>query len=118
MLCLTTQGLALEVFDVITSKLLLKKNESENVIDSALLRYFISGAVEIMRPPFSISLVRSFGKLLCLKSCVTALQNSPYFKTDSLRNIIAFMKQTIETKNDTTKRDRSLVAALVSNYAP
>ena len=108
----------LEVFDVITSKLLSKKNESDNVIDSALLRYFISGTVEIMRPPFSISLVRSFGRLLCSKSCVSALQNSPYFKTDSLRNIIAYMKQTVDTQNDPRKRDQTLITTLVSNYAP
>mmetsp|Transcript_11475 Transcript_11475/g.33828 ORF Transcript_11475/g.33828 Transcript_11475/m.33828 type:complete len:430 (-) Transcript_11475:207-1496(-) len=79
LLWLATLGRAIDVFDTLAEKL-KKAGTSNSGIDSANLRYFVAGVLEVIRPPLSVPLVRSMGTFLSNKTCVDALQSS-YFDT-------------------------------------
>jgi len=84
LLWLSVQGLAMEVFSIMGHKL---RERSGSEIDSALLRYFMEGALEIIRPPLSLTFARSFSEMLNTKPCVEAL-SSVYFDTKRKQMLI------------------------------
>ncbi len=118
LLIIATKGLAVDVFDAVTAKL---KGGSSS-FDSGLIRYFISGALEIMRPPFSPQLVRSMGSLLLLSPCTEAL-NAVYFDSTKKEKLKYFIGHFMETVSDErrefarcTSRDVSIATALKAAY--
>ncbi len=115
LLIVASKGLVIEVFNIVASQL--------SSFDSGLIRYFVSGALSIMRPPYSLSLVRSFGQLLLNKSCIDAL-NAVYFesnKKQALAKLVACFKETVlEEKSNFSRsanHDRSITLALASAYS-
>lgn len=72
MLWLSTQGLPLVVISAVQNK--VEKGGSSEM-DSALIRYFFMGMIEIVRPPLSLAFVRALGGLLLKGPCVDALQS-------------------------------------------
>jgi len=119
LLFLTTQGLAADVYKIIDKKI---RQHGSSEIDSSLMRYFISGALEIIRPPVSVPFVRSMGKMLSAKLCVDAL-NSQYFDTKkkiALVKLVSYFSDAVTEEMSTfsgaTARDRALTASLKSAY--
>ncbi len=111
LLILSTQGLAIHVIHVITQQ--VKRNQ----IDSNLIRYFVSGAVDIIRPPVSVPFIHVFGRLLQMKVCVEALQ-SDFFKVDkqnALRELIASFKSPA-SQQKFTGAEKALIELVSSLY--
>jgi len=84
LLIVSTQGLAVYVFHLTT------KNVKMNIMDSNLIRYFVSGALDIIRPPVSLSFIHAFGQLLSTQMCIEAL-TSEFFevqKRSALKQLI------------------------------
>lgn len=85
LLIVSTQGLAVNIFQVIT------RNVKKGIIDPNLIRYFISGALDIIRPPVSMSFIHAFGQLLVSKKCIEAL-NSQFFQKHKRTLLIELLK--------------------------
>jgi len=77
LLYISTQGLSLAVISALQNK--LQKGVSSE-IDSALIRYFISGLLDIVQPPLSLPFVRSLSSFLLEGQCVDALLQSRHFE--------------------------------------
>jgi len=116
---LCIRGEAPTVFDQIMK--LLKDPERSSPLDASLIRYFISGLLEVVRPPFSIPFVRSFLILLKSPASVDAVKTS-YFNEKSknrLEAIMNYLKTRITAKLDTrtlAKEDISLINSILSIY--
>jgi len=63
-----TQGQAIVVLNGLTDRL-----NSKGTIDSSLIRYFMSGLLQIASSPFSIPFVKCLSTMLLSKPCVEAL---------------------------------------------
>jgi hypothetical protein len=85
LLIVATQGLAINVFQIVSRKV------KQGVIDSNLIRYFVSGTLEIVRPPVSISFVHAFGELLSSKACIDAI-NSNFFEEKKKGILVKLLK--------------------------
>lgn len=117
LLIIASKGLAIEVFEKVTSKL-----KGKSSFDPGMVRYFVGGALEVMRPPFSLSVVRSMGTMLLMKPCLGAL-NAVYFESSkklALKKVIqSFMETVMEERGNFSRsinKDRSITAALKSSY--
>jgi len=118
LLIITTKGLSIDVFNAISES--LKNGQSK--FDSGLIRYFITGVLDIVSPPISVSFVRSFGSMLLLPPVVDAL-NAVYFdstkKQKFMKALTFFMEVVSEDRCDfarSTSHDRAIVDALKSAY--
>ena len=118
LLIIATKGLAIDVFNAVTSKV----KSGRSTFDSRLIRYFMSGLLDIMRPPFSLGIVQSMGSLLLLSPCTEAL-NAVYFdsnKKQKLRTFIGYFSDVVSDEHKAfarfTSRDQSICAALKSAY--
>ena len=114
LLIVSTQGLAVNIFQTITRKV---KN---GVIDSNLIRYFISGALEIIRPPVSISFIHAFGQLLISKLCIEAL-NSQFFEKQKRSLLIELLRSFKSHLSDVKytgaeKKSIELISSLHATY--
>lgn len=85
LLIVSTQGLAVHIFYIIYQKV------KKGLMDSNLIRYFISGALDIIRPPVSMSFIHAFGQLLTTKMCIDAL-NSEFFNKQKKRMLMELIK--------------------------
>ena len=110
MLWLSTQGLSLAVIAAVKHKL-------ETDMDSALLRYFFAGLIEIVQPPFSLPFVRALGGLMLRKPCTDALQSTHFdaSKREQLPMLIHRF-EAAGNNQDLTKEDRNLLSMLKSTY--
>ena len=93
MLLLSAQGLCIEVISAVMGK--LQKNGSSE-LDSALIRYFVSGLLDTVQPPLSEPFCNSFGGLLVERQCVDALK-SQHFEKGRRAQLIQLINQ-IETQ--------------------
>ena len=114
LLIVSTQGLAVHVFNIIFQK--VKRGE----MDSNLIRYFISGALDIIRPPVSMSFIHAIGELLTSKVCIDAL-NSIFFnkqkKIALMKLITSFKTHVSEVKfTGAEKASIELVSTLHAAY--
>jgi hypothetical protein len=100
----------------------LLKQSGNSCLDASLVRYFISGLLEIARTPFSVPLVRSLGSLLKAPGCVEAVQTS-YFDVESkqrLDSVMQYFKQLLSNSKKgsrLTSEDASLIKSLLSTYS-
>mmetsp|Transcript_8120 Transcript_8120/g.10314 ORF Transcript_8120/g.10314 Transcript_8120/m.10314 type:complete len:1043 (-) Transcript_8120:385-3513(-) len=113
LLIVSTQGLAVQVFSTVAKK-------AKERMDSSLIRYFISSALEIIRPPVSLSFIHSFGDLLLTRSCVDAL-GSAFFekqKKQALKGLLKAMTSNVARGKFTGAGNSSihLVTSLCSTY--
>eukprot|EP00585_Thalassiosira_rotula_P018387 CAMPEP_0196206326 /NCGR_PEP_ID=MMETSP0912-20130531/7746_1 /TAXON_ID=49265 /ORGANISM="Thalassiosira rotula, Strain GSO102" /LENGTH=440 /DNA_ID=CAMNT_0041480861 /DNA_START=88 /DNA_END=1410 /DNA_ORIENTATION=+ len=120
MLWLTTQGLSLAVISAVQNKL-ETGNSGSSEMDSALVRYFFTGILEIVRPPLSLAFVRALGGLMMKKPFADALQ-SKHFE-DSKRGQIIRLIDLFEAattgkvqKIVSWEEDESLLTMLKSMY--
>jgi len=113
MLWLSTQGLSLAVLSAVQNK--LEKGGSE--MDSALVRYFFTGILEIVRHPFSLAFVRALGTLMMKRSCVDALL-SKHFESSKQGMMVQLINQ-FEAAcgyQHIQEEDKSLLSVLKSTY--
>lgn len=97
MLCLMTQGLSLTVLSAVQSKLDISGGSSgSSEMDSALVRYFFSGILEIIHPPLSLAFVRVLGVLMLKRPFVDALQGSQLCEQDSKQDQIVQLVEQFE----------------------
>jgi hypothetical protein len=82
LLFLSAQGMSLAVISAVRS----------SEIDSALLRYFVSGMLEIVQPPLSLPFVRGFGSLLMERPFVDTLI-SQHFEASKRYQIVQLIHQ-------------------------
>lgn len=104
MLLLSAEGLCIEVTSAVKGK--LQKNGSSD-LDSALIRYFVSGMLDIIQPPLTVPFLNSFGGLLVERQCIDAL-NSQYFETGRRAQIVQLFNQ-VENQADNEKKGTSIV---------
>jgi len=110
---LCTQGESVRVFTVVTSA----------GFDSALLRYFVGGILQIVRPTFSLPLVRSLSSLLSSKPCVDALRSSHFDESGKalLAKLLGNFRDAISSQGNlescATATDKALVASLTKLYS-
>ncbi len=114
LLIVLTQGLGVHIFQIISLK--VKKGE----LDSNLIRYFISGALDIVHPPVSMSFIHAFSQLLTSKACIEALK-SKFFaiqKKRALANLIASFKSHVSEEKFTgcDKMSTEIVSSLQDIY--
>ena len=118
LLFLCTRGEAPSVFDQLIN---LLKDPGRSSLDASLIRYFISGLLEIATPPFSIPFIRSFVILLKSPASVDALK-ATYFDKDSknrLTSVMNYLKTRASGKLDArpmAKEDISLINSVVAIY--
>ncbi len=114
MLWLSTQGISLAVLSAVTHKL---EKVGSTDMDSALLRYFFSGLIEIVRPPFSLPFVRALGGLMLKKPCTDALQSTHFdsSKREQLPMLINRFEAAVNNQ-DLLKEDKNLLSMLKSTY--
>lgn len=118
LLFLCTRGEAPTVFDQIMK---LLKDPSRSSLDASLIRYFISGLLEIASPPFSIPFIRSLMILLKAPASVDAVKQSYFDKNSKTRltAIMNYLKTRIDGKLDVrplAKEDISLINSVLSIY--
>ena len=116
MLWLSVQGMALPVISAVQNRL-QKGGSSE--MDSALVRYFVTGILEIVLPPLSLPFVRALGSLLMERSCIDALK-SQHFDRGKMSQLIqllgAFDATFSYEKGSLLDDDESLLSMLMSAY--
>jgi hypothetical protein len=89
-------------------------------LDASLVRYFVSGLLEVVKGPFSIPFIRKFATFLKAPGCVEAVRAS-YFEDTSKKRLDTLMgdfKKLVEVQNGFLSiEDTSLVRSLLSAYS-
>jgi len=124
LLWLSTWSQALGVFGYFAKN--LRQGGSGAVIDSSLLRYFMSGVLEVIHPPFSVPLVKVLNKMFATKACIEAV-NSPHFhetKKTAFRELLQEFEKTFKEEkrmsksaSSVSKEDVKSVESLRNIYA-
>ena len=87
-------------------------------LDASLVRYFVSGLLEVAREPFSIPLTRSLASLLMAPGCVEAVRTS-YFDgedKDRLDTVMKCLKEML-VGCQLNSSDARLLKTLLSTYS-
>lgn len=85
-------------------------------LDASLMRYFISGLLEVVKPPMSLVFVRLLGAVLKTPRCIEAVK-SPYFKEASQKRLKSILSNfTRSCSSSGTSGDLALVAFLIKTY--
>lgn len=115
LLFLCTRGEAPSVFDQLKK---LLNDPGRSSLDASLIRYFISGLLEIASPPFSIPFIRSLLTLLKSPASVDAVK-ATYFDKKSKDRLLAIMNylRKLDAK-PLAKQDVSLINSVLSIYHP
>lgn len=115
MIWLSTQGMVLSVIAAVRER--LQKGSSE--MDSALVRYFMSGLLEVMQPPFSLPFARAFGGMLMDRPCIDTLTSQLFddSKKSELSNLIVHFDKAFAANDAATlEGDNQLMSTLKSTY--
>lgn len=115
MIWLSAQGMVLGVISAIRER--LQKGSSE--LDSALVRYFMSGLLEVIQPPFSLPFARALSGMLMERPCIDTLTSQLFdaTKKSELSQLIdQFEKVFAADGAMTLEGDDKLVSTLKSAY--
>ena len=114
---LLCKGEVISVFGMVTS---LINRQGVAVIDSSLLRYFVGGLLDVMKPPFSLVIIRAMGAMLLSKMCIEAIRSKFFGDVNQgrLKCIVTQFEVGIENGESVkaTVSDKKLVSLLVSVY--
>jgi len=118
LLFLCTKGEAPIVFDKLMT---LLKDPGRSGLDASLIRYFISGLLQIASPPFSVPFIRSIMMLLKAPASVDAIKTQYFDKESkkSLMSIMNYLKTRTSGELDArplAKEDVSLINSVLSIY--
>ena len=99
----------------------LIKQTGSSSMDASLIRYFVSGLLEIAEPPYSIPFTRIFASFLKCPGCVDAVRTS-YFGDESksrLKGVLKSFKEMLigMSGKRLSKEDSSLILSVVSAYS-
>jgi hypothetical protein len=99
----------------------LLNNPGASVLDSSLLRYFVSGILDVIKPPYSLVMIRAMGAMLSSKMCVEAIRSKFFGDVNQLRlkDIVARFNESIqngESLKAATAHDKKLISLLVAAY--
>jgi hypothetical protein len=111
LIVLVVQGQFVPVMESIAKRLQQERGDSD--LDASLVRYFVSGVLEVVRSPVSKSFARSLGGILLAPRCIDAIRSS-YFKEESrtqLRTLLIALKEM-----HLSGKDGSLVNTLLKSY--
>lgn len=75
LIVLVTKGEVISVLSAVASRI---QGQGSSELDASLIRYFVKGLLEVVRPPASMVFVWSFAAVLKSPRCVDAVR-SPYF---------------------------------------
>jgi hypothetical protein len=93
LLFLLVEGEMAPVLSSITNRLQATSSD----LDASLVRYFVGGILEVVRPPVSFSFCRSFCALLQAPKCIDAVR-STYFGEPHKQRLIDLLKSFRELK--------------------
>lgn len=117
LLFLVVHGEAPSILRTLT--ILLGQGEAIKV-DASLMRYFISGMIDVVRPPYSLPFVRLFGAVLKTPRCMDAVRSN-YFGDEKRKRLVGlladFRRSCTANQGTATKDDTSMVAHLMKTYA-
>lgn len=113
---LLVKGEVCAVLGSVTKRL---RQQGTSEIDASLIRYFVGGLLDVMRPPLSLPLIRELGAMLTAPKCIDALRSS-YFDESNKTRLSLLIKsfQDVLKKNadSCTKEDAAMVSTLQSIY--
>lgn len=95
------------------------RQQGTTEMDASLVRYFVSGLLDVMRPPFSLPLVHELGSMLAAPKCIDALRSSYFGESNKTRlsllvnSFPGVLKKHPESCN---KEDAAMVSMLQSVY--
>ena len=114
---LLIKGDVVPVFSNITMRLKSKSGTSE--LDASLVRYFVAGVLEVVKPPVSPVFVRMFGGMLKEPRAVDAVKNN-YFAAANRqrleRLLLSFKDVRLYDGSPLEKEDEFLVPSLLALY--
>ena len=116
LLFLAVRGDGPAVLTRITTLLTESGNSS---LDASLVRYFVTGLLQVVRAPFSAPFVRAFASLLKAPGCVGAVRTS-YFEAKSklqLDTVIREFKKAADEQGLLTSEDIGMVRSISSIYS-
>jgi negative elongation factor C/D len=61
------------------------RQQGTTEMDASLVRYFVSGLLDVMQPPFSLPLVHELGSMLAAPKCIDALRSSYFGDSNKTR---------------------------------
>ena len=120
LLFLAVKGEAPTVLSHITD---LLKQPGSSCIDASLVRYFISGLLDVVKGPFSVPFVRSVGVFLKAPGCVEAVHSQYFGEKNKLKlgTLMESLKDMLASDTASigklTIEDGKLVSSLLSIYA-
>ncbi|KAL7544566.1 hypothetical protein ACHAWF_007946 [Thalassiosira exigua] len=115
-LWMSTRGMALAAIAAVRGML---EGGGTSEMDSALVRYFFAGMLEIVQPPLSLAFARALGGLMAKRPCVDALLSKHFEaskRKDILRLINLFEATASAQKKAVLEEDRSLLTTLQNTY--
>ena len=117
MIILIVNGEMASVLDSVVKRL---EQKGAVEMDASLIRYFIGGILDCVRPPLSKSFVRAFGELLKSPKCLDALRSSyfPASHREALKQLLhAFEQVKLACNGKNGSQDiTALVSSLQSMY--
>jgi len=117
LIILLCKGEATSVFGSIAA---LLNAQGTSVIDSSLLRYFVSGLLDVVMPPFSLVMIRSMGAMLSTKPCIEAVRSTFFGDVNQARlnSIVDRFRESVQNDEalKANANDKKLVSLLVASY--
>jgi len=117
LLFLLVRGEAPSVLRTLTARL---QQADAIKLDASLLRYFIAGILEVVKPPFSLPFVRLLGAVLKTPRCIEAVQSAYFGDTNQerLKMLLNNFKESCALKDSAaSKVDFTLVTFLSKTYS-
>jgi len=116
LIVLLVKGEVCAVLGSVTKRL---RQQGTSEIDASLVRYFVGGLLDVMRPPFSLPLIRELGPMLTAPKCIDALRSSYFGESNKTRLsllIKSFPDMLKKHPESCTKQDAAMVSTLQSIY--
>lgn len=113
---LLVKGEVCAVLGSVTKRL---RQQGTSEMDASLVRYFVSGLLDVMRPLFSLSLIRELGPMLMAPKCIEALRSSYFGEANKTRLslLVKSFSDTLKTHSGScTSEDAKIVSTLQSIY--
>lgn len=116
LLHLLVKGEVTSVLGKITSRL---KEQGSALMDASLVRYFVSGLLEVVQSPVSIVFVRSIGALLKAPKCIDAVRTQ-YFGEPHRQRLVDLLRSFKDLRSSggakLASEDASLISSLLITY--
>jgi len=87
-------------------------------MDASLVRYFVGGILQVVKPPCSVLFVQLFMRVLKSQVCMDSLRSKYFEKKGSLFSLLSSFQTTLKEDNseEATEKDAKLLTHLLSAY--